>query len=418
MVSLFAIGPGGSLTATGGRVRTLASAFAGVAAYLYLVDSLSFVKQIGARPAVVGLVLALVAVSIAAAAVALKVVDPLVGRRALLILILCNFGLTSSIQLLANSGPVDVIAFQRIAAQALIDGENPYSTTYPDIYPPDVSKQVYGEGISLNGVLTRGFPYPPTSLLPVVPAHLLGDARIAHQIAITISVLLLLAFAGATVGSRVAVISILMAPGILGMPAGGWTEVFLGAALAGAVLMYWRGNRFSQYSLGLLLSLKQYTVMFLPLVPLIASRGSPAVFGKRDALRVAVGVLPWLALTIAFAAWDLKAFVQSVVLWQFEQPFRPDSLSLAVSAVRAFGWPPLDWFSWLPVVSGGTAGLVAYRRIDRTPAGFARGVAFVTTWFLLFSKQAFANYYFLVIAAMAVALAAESNRSQAEPAHD
>jgi hypothetical protein len=49
---------------------------------------------------------------------------------------------------------------------------------------------------------------------------------------------------------------------------------------------------------------------------------------------------------------------------------------------------------------------MALWRAPRTPAGFAAAVAVTFTVFFAFSKQAFGNYYFFVIGALACALAA------------
>ena len=53
------------------------------------------------------------------------------------------------------------------------------------------------------------------------------------------------------------------------------------------------------------------------------------------------------------------------------------------------------------------AGLVlALWRCPRDPAGFAAGLAMTFLPFIAFNKQAFANYYYFVIGALATAVAA------------
>jgi hypothetical protein len=49
---------------------------------------------------------------------------------------------------------------------------------------------------------------------------------------------------------------------------------------------------------------------------------------------------------------------------------------------------------------------LALWRVARTPAGFALGVAAVFLAFFVLNKQAFANYYFFVVGALCVAVAA------------
>ena len=49
---------------------------------------------------------------------------------------------------------------------------------------------------------------------------------------------------------------------------------------------------------------------------------------------------------------------------------------------------------------------LALWRVARTPAGFALGVAALFLAFFVLNKQAFANYYFFVVGALCVAVAA------------
>jgi 4-amino-4-deoxy-L-arabinose transferase-like glycosyltransferase len=51
-------------------------------------------------------------------------------------------------------------------------------------------------------------------------------------------------------------------------------------------------------------------------------------------------------------------------------------------------------------------GALALWRAARTPAGFALGVSALFLAFFVLNKQAFANYYFFVIGALCVAVAA------------
>src|SRR4029077_14453152 len=82
---------------------------------------------------------------------------------------------------------IDVFLFQQSSAEALLHGGNPYTTHIQNIYSYN-SRAVfqnplrYGPGTTAygpgvvgdDGCLTYGFPYPPLSLLIVLPAYLLG----------------------------------------------------------------------------------------------------------------------------------------------------------------------------------------------------------------------------------------------------
>ena len=59
--------------------------------------------------------------------------------------------------------------------------------------------------------------------------------------------------------------------------------------------------------------------------------------------------------------------------------------------------------------------VLALWRAARTPAGFALGVAALFLVFFVLNKQAFANYYFFVIGALCVAVAATERPPAARP---
>jgi hypothetical protein len=106
-------------------------------------------------------------------------------------------------------------------------------------------------------------------------------------------------------------------------------------------------------------------------------------------------------VTLPMALADLPAFVHSALLLQFRQPFRPDALSYLVPLSHlGFGTPPV----WIAFVAAAVAAAVALRCCPRTPAGFAAAVALVLLAFFAFNKQAFCNYYHLVIATLCCAV--------------
>jgi hypothetical protein len=80
---------------------------------------------------------------------------------------------------------VDVCLFQREASGALLGGHNPYAMSFPNLYPG--AARVYGAGTYSGDRLLFGFPYPPLSLLMVLPGELLGDFRLSHLLATTLA---------------------------------------------------------------------------------------------------------------------------------------------------------------------------------------------------------------------------------------
>ena len=148
------------------------------------------------------------------------------------------------------------------------------------------------------------------------------------------------------------------------------------------------------YALGLLLATKQYTVFMVPLAWLLVDE--PRTWRKFATLVAKAGAVA-LAITLPFFLWDPRAFYRAVVAFQFLQPFRLDALSYLVWIHHHY--PQLTIERWAPFVSVVPATAFALWRCPRTPAGFAAAVTVVYLTFFAFNKQAFANYYYFVIAA-------------------
>jgi hypothetical protein len=79
---------------------------------------------------------------------------------------------------------------------------------------------------------------------------------------------------------------------------------------------------------------------------------------------------------------------------QWYQMFRLDALSYLALYARAFGQQPSHLIGFVTL---GLAWLFCWRYAPRTPEGFAAALALSLGIFFAFNKQAFANYYFLVI---------------------
>jgi hypothetical protein len=92
-----------------------------------------------------------------------------------------------------------------------------------------------------------------------------------------------------------------------------------------------------------------------------------------------------------------------VVELQFLQPFRKDALSYSAWMVKQGGEMLPVWLGFALAV---VMVLLVLWRAPRTPAGFAGGVALTMLAFFSVNKQAFCNYYFLVLGALVCAAAA------------
>lgn len=302
---------------------------------------------------------------------------------------------------------IDVDVFHRQSIAALRAGENPYTLTFPDIYS---HPEFYGRGMSVANRLQFGFPYPPTTLLMSMPGTLLfREHRYAALVAVELTALLMLLMQPRGFGLFAALIY-LTSPRIFYLLQMSWTEPFVVLGLAAVAWAANRHQRLVPWLFGLFLGMKQYMVLAVPAAWLLWS-----VSGSADASRDWRGAARWLAtaaiipavVTLPFVLWNLDAFMHSVVMLQFYQPFRSDSLSLLAWWTSLGHLPPS---SAIPFGVAAIASALAVWRCPRTAAGFSAAIAITFLGFFAFNKQAFCNYYFLVIGALCVTLAAYTPR--------
>jgi hypothetical protein len=289
---------------------------------------------------------------------------------------------------------IDVHLFQRDAIAALRAGVNPYGLTFPNIYD-DAS--FYGPGLSVNGRLQFGFPYLPLSLLLAMPGQLVaGDHRYAQLVALELAAILM-AFTRPNGFGALAAALFLTTPRIFFVLEQAWTEPFVVLGLAVIVFFACRYVPAVPWLFGGFFALKQYLAVAIPATVLLVRH-------PREALRlVAAAATVASALTLPFILWNPGAFWKSVVALQFHQPFRPDALSyLSWWALRGHPQPAAT----IAFIAAAIATGMSLWRLPRTPAGFAAALALTFLAFFAFNKQAFCNYYFFVIGAFAVTLAA------------
>jgi hypothetical protein len=292
---------------------------------------------------------------------------------------------------------IDVNLFHRDAITALDHGIDPYGITFPNIYGPAA---YYGPGISVDGRLQFGFPYPPLSLLLAWPGRLLGgDHRYAQLVSIELAACLM-AFARSKGFGPLAAVLYLTTPRIFFVLQQSWTEPFVVLGLAAVVFVACRYTKAVPWLFGAFISLKQYLVFSLPAALLLMRR--PVNFEQSRRLFGEAAIVA-AAVTLPFFIWNPSGFWKSVVTLQLYQPFRPDALSILAWWVVGGHVQPSPTVSF---VVAALASAVAVWRLPRTPAGFAAATAATFLAFFAFNKQAFCNYYFFVIGALAVTLAA------------
>lgn len=304
---------------------------------------------------------------------------------------------------------VDVFYFQRDASTALLQGTNPYRLTFPNPYTPEES-WVYAPSAlqkpdsgspstSVPDRLLFGFPYMPATLLAVAPAQwILGDFRYAHLLWIVLPATLTVLVVR-TRTAALAMALLLTFPRLPWVLEWGWTEPVLAGSLLLTLLAARSMPSLAPLPLALFLSAKQYMALVAPLAFLLPRRSTP-VF-------VTLTLLLGCLLTLPLVLWDFPAFWSSAVTLQFQQPFRPDALSLPALVFDLTGYR-------LPeTLSLGVAVVLSVLLLrwlpNRSVTNFAIATALVLPLFFFLSKQAFANYYFLAFALWSATLA------QAEP---
>jgi hypothetical protein len=292
---------------------------------------------------------------------------------------------------------IDTYIFQRDAVDALLRGRNPYAIDYPNIYP-DAS--AYGIGVLVNGRLQFGYPYTPLPLLFATIGKLFGeDFRYSQLFAMTLSGGLIAALGWWNRIALLAATLFLFTPRGFFVIEQSWIEPYIVCLVAAVALAARRGRRATPWLTGLLLVVKQYMFVLLPLVWLLpkpkAERSWKSFIGTAAISGAAVS-LPLILI-------QPKPFVDSVVVLQFVQPFRPDALSFA-AYWAALGSEPVPQYA-LFIAAACAIGLTLWRS-PRTAAGFCGAVSLTYLSFFELAKQAFCNYYYFVIGALCCAIAA------------
>ncbi|MCX6906595.1 MAG: hypothetical protein NTY01_00990, partial [Verrucomicrobia bacterium] len=193
---------------------------------------------------------------------------PRVGAAAFGLVLTCHFLVGLWFLHHTNRPVIDTLMFQHHGAAALWDGSNPYVMRLADSYSPEHSARFYGPGVSVNGRLSFGFPYPPLSLFLVAPAYWLGDVRYAHLAAMTLAAALMGCARPSKWSYGVATL-FLFTPRVFYVLGLAWTEPLAVLLLAAVVFCACRQPRAVPWMLGLLLAVKQYLALAIPLVALL-----------------------------------------------------------------------------------------------------------------------------------------------------
>lgn len=297
---------------------------------------------------------------------------------------------------------IDVWIFHQDSAAAMLRGENPYAITFKNVYGE--GSVVYSAEVQKDGRVLFGFPYPPMSMWMYLPSYwLTGESRFAHAAAYALSALGI-GFVSRRRLSRAAAAMLLTAPACWLVIDSAWTEPFLLVSLVGLALVALRAPAWTPVMLGLFLAMKQYNVIFLPLIFLILPRPlTLRATGRFFGIVVATG----LAVSLPLALWDWAAFWNSNVTIQVKQPFRYDAFSFLalVANAKPAGFVPPSWWSGIAFALLVPTWAVLLWRLPRNIAGFVLGVSLTSIVFLFSNRQAFLNYHTFAAGAMLLAVA-------------
>lgn len=317
---------------------------------------------------------------------------------------------------------VDSWVIRQAGADALLQGLNPYEQLYPNIYG---HARFYGPAFLDDAGNVAVYPYPPLVVLADLPAYLLF-----HNVRWTLLVAAVIgAFILVRVGRRepeegqqgqharstaeLAALLALFQTRTLYVAGVSWTEPLVFAGWAAALVATRRllvgGPREGLSlvavavgaALGLFLATKQYTpLLALPLVVVVVRARPPGWQKAAASAAVVLGVL-----VVPFLLWSPGELWRDLLVAQLEQPFRADALSwLAAWASFQGGEPPaIIGFVLAALVVG--AGFLVRRTAPHATAGAAITAAAAFLFFVLFNKQAFCNYYWLIVALLASASA-------------
>lgn len=305
---------------------------------------------------------------------------------------------------------IDVVVFQQESADALLHGKNPYSMTFTNIY--GAGSPVYAKELQTgDGRVNFGFPYAPLSLLMILPGYASGDHRYAQLVALVLAAGLI-AFSRPGIVATLAAILLLTTSRVFMVLELGWTEPLVILWLATTIFAHCRYPRATPYMLGLLLAAKQYTLFIPPIAALlVAPRFTWRGYGKLLLKAFVVTAIVSLPLIL----WDLHAFMRSAVTLQLKQPLREDALSYLLWYYWHVDKEAAKAMTWLPYAGVAVMSVLSLWIWPRNAGGFAAAMAMIYFAFFVLNRQAFCNYYFLVIGAMCCAMATLDEPASGEP---
>jgi len=296
---------------------------------------------------------------------------------------------------------IDVFISQTEGAKGLLEGKNVYAMEFLSPYTGARTFDHYG--------------YPPAAFYPaflswfcfkdVRAGWLLCDllaAFLMFRLALRVNPgpehkrfreLLLLAF--------------LFLPRTLFVLEQSWTEPLVLVSLAGFALAVasGRGAGLTGCLLGLWLGSKQYVTVAIPFI-LKLRRCRTSTWG--------VAAITGVVLALPFALWDFAALKHDVFDFFLQSRGREDALSI-YGALMRHGYQ-MPWWLVTPIWLAGLAWFTW--KMQRHLAGWLFSTAGMWLFFFMLGKQAFMNYFYLIMFTLLLAVAATPQTASDASAED
>ncbi|NBY18898.1 DUF2029 domain-containing protein, partial [bacterium] len=301
--------------------------------------------------------------------------------------------------LFASPNPhIDVFANTSLAVIHLLNGLNPYAQIYPDIY----------EGLRTYKIAS-GILYPPFTLYSLVPFQFLfHDVRIAFilsDIGIAIFFKLLAArLKNPSLGKWLA-LTWLYCPVSLFILEQSWIDTLLLFQFCIALMAIINHHLIAAgVVLGAMLATKQYAVIFV-LLSMWAVYNNRAL---RDVFKISIGaVIMVVGSVFPFVFLDFWSFKHSVAEMPLQEPFRFDSFSMLAVFKNSLELelPPMMVITIS--IFALTLALVFLRNKGFKFIGSGLIIAFGFIFY--FGKQAFCNYYQIILFLLLLTVLLESS---------
>jgi hypothetical protein len=297
-------------------------------------------------------------------------------------LIIVHLGIAYGHLKATPGGDIDCFTFQEEASRSLWHGVDPYGLTHANLYNPRDTRAFYGPGVVVNGRVQVGLQYPPVTFLTALPGYLVGDVRYGYVAAIVLTALLVFAMLPDARGVWFMGF-LLLDPITFVVEDRCWTEPLVLMLVCATLYAARRRSWWLPLAFGLFLASKQYNFLALPFLGYLVRPFQWRTYWKLMGSSIAIGLLS----ALPFALWNMRALWHDLVLFHLAQPFRQDAVSFAVE---------------LPVYAKvGPVLLVVFlvwaaRRKGYRLAMFPLAYGMAMLLFVSASKQAFANYYFLI----------------------